>query len=124
MTRDSTPSADGAGRASEVIAGYLEALDRGEAPDRRELLRQHPDIARELEDFFADQDQVEHLARSVAGPPGFPQPPQLNRPWRPHDRGRPEKKGGLLRIMRSRQSSAMAAWASFTRPGSAAWGAR
>jgi hypothetical protein len=70
MTQGSTPSANGAGRASEVIAGYLEAVDRGEAPDRQELLRRHSDIARELEDFFADQDRVEHLARPMAGPSG------------------------------------------------------
>jgi hypothetical protein len=45
-----------------IIAGYLEALDRGEAPDRDALLRQHPAHTRELECFFADQDRVRCLA--------------------------------------------------------------
>jgi hypothetical protein len=44
-----------------IIAGYLEALDRGEAPDRDALLRQHPAQAGELESFFADQDRVRGL---------------------------------------------------------------
>jgi hypothetical protein len=49
-----------------IIAGYLEALDRGESPDRDALLRQHPACARELESFFADQDQLRGLVRAGA----------------------------------------------------------
>ena len=42
-----------------LVAQYLEAVERGEQPDRNEFLRQHPDIATELQEFFADLDKVE-----------------------------------------------------------------
>src|SRR4051794_3050523 len=45
-----------------VIADYLAAEDRGEAPDRREFLARHPDLAAELEAFFADHDGAGRLA--------------------------------------------------------------
>ena len=51
-------------RVDEVIAGYLEALDTGQAPDRLELLACHPDLAADLEEFFADHDR----AAVMAGP--------------------------------------------------------
>jgi serine/threonine protein kinase len=53
-------------RVGAIVAAYLEALDRGESPDRDALLRQHPACAQELESFFADQDQV----RGLVGTPG------------------------------------------------------
>ena len=53
-------------RVGALIAAYLEALDRGESPDRDALLRQHPACARELESFFADQDQLRGLVRAGA----------------------------------------------------------
>ena len=42
-----------------LVAQYLEALERGEQPDRKQFLQQHPDIATELSAFFADFDKVE-----------------------------------------------------------------
>jgi hypothetical protein len=54
-------------RVGAIIAAYLEALDRGETADRGAVLQQHPDCARELESFFADQDRVRGLV--PAGPP-------------------------------------------------------
>jgi WD40 repeat protein len=52
-------------RAENVLLAYLRALDAGEAPDREELLRAHPDLADELRSFFADEDCVARLARSL-----------------------------------------------------------
>jgi serine/threonine-protein kinase len=43
-------------RVDRVVAAYLEAEQAGQAVDREELLRQHPDLARELRSFFADRD--------------------------------------------------------------------
>jgi 2-oxo-4-hydroxy-4-carboxy--5-ureidoimidazoline (OHCU) decarboxylase len=45
-----------------ILHAYLQAVDAGEAPDRADLLRQHPKFASEIADFFADQDRVAQLA--------------------------------------------------------------
>jgi WD40 repeat protein/tRNA A-37 threonylcarbamoyl transferase component Bud32 len=50
---------------NEAIAAYLEAADAGQAPDRKAFIAHHPDIAADLEAFFADQDQFERLAEPL-----------------------------------------------------------
>src|SRR6266513_782980 len=46
----------------EVLGAYLDALDRGEAPDQSALLARYPDLAPELSEYFANQDQICELA--------------------------------------------------------------
>jgi tetratricopeptide (TPR) repeat protein/tRNA A-37 threonylcarbamoyl transferase component Bud32 len=45
-------------RLNDLIVAYLEAVQSGETPDRASWLRDHPDLADELADFFTDQDRV------------------------------------------------------------------
>ena len=52
-------------RLDQVIAAYLRDVDAGRAPDRQELLRRHPDLAAELEEFFADNDCVGQLTQPL-----------------------------------------------------------
>jgi hypothetical protein len=49
-----------------ILAAYLEAVERGERPDREALLRAHPQHAAALRAFFADLDTV---PRAPAAPP-------------------------------------------------------
>src|SRR6516164_6047660 len=69
-------------RFGEVLAAYLEAVDAGWAPDRRAFLARYPQWRRELEAFFATQDEVHSLSEpfcplthSLGGE--TPQPPTL-----------------------------------------------
>ena len=49
-------------RLAEMLLTCLEAADCGQAPDREELLARYPELADELADFLAGQDNVERLA--------------------------------------------------------------
>src|SRR6516162_2151133 len=57
-------------RFGDVLAAYLEAVDAGWAPPRSQLLSRYPELAPELEAFFANADRVERCAeplRSASG---------------------------------------------------------
>ncbi len=66
-------------RVQAILHDYLLALDQGHAPERDEVLRQHPELADELQALFADQGRLDALARpvpvaSAAPPSGGPAP--------------------------------------------------
>ncbi len=62
MTED--PSGDNSRdqKLHNVLAAYYEAAEKGDDPDRRALIDRHPELATELADFFAVQDEVHHMA--------------------------------------------------------------
>ena len=51
-------------RVQAILHDYLLALDKGEAPNQQAILREHPEVAEELQALFADQDRLDVLARS------------------------------------------------------------
>src|SRR5437773_3587547 len=57
MISEPAPSPDREQLLDEVLAAHLESEERGETPDRAELLARHPELADELAAFFADQDR-------------------------------------------------------------------
>ncbi|QEH37228.1 Serine/threonine-protein kinase PrkC [Aquisphaera giovannonii] len=52
-------------RLNEAIAAYLEAVERGEAPDRAAILGRAPDLEAELASFFANLDHLERLSPAI-----------------------------------------------------------
>jgi serine/threonine protein kinase len=67
-------------RFQEVVASYLEALERGQAEDLPALLRRHPDLAEEIAAFFVNQERIARLipSRSETAAAGEgPLPPAL-----------------------------------------------
>src|SRR3954467_12854962 len=52
-------------KLESILHAYLQAADAGQQPDREELVRQHPELAGELREFFADQEKMERFAKSV-----------------------------------------------------------
>jgi len=52
-------------RLQSVLHTYLQAVDRGERPDRQALLNAHPDLRDELSAYFADASKMERLAKSL-----------------------------------------------------------
>src|SRR5262245_53125196 len=58
-------------RLNEILAAYLEAVEAGQAPDKRVWQERHPEFAAELEAFCADFARIDPLAaplRSADGP--------------------------------------------------------
>ncbi len=67
MSSPGSPESLSQDQLSEVLAEYMERLDRGEPVDRERLLREHPAIAGELRAYFETCDDISLLARSSPG---------------------------------------------------------
>jgi serine/threonine protein kinase len=62
MNGEQTETTDRDERLNAVLLAYVEALERGETPNRYELLAANPEFAAELLEFFKGRDQVDQLA--------------------------------------------------------------
>jgi hypothetical protein len=49
-------------RLNQILLAYLEAVQEGHTPDRRQLVSGHPEFAHELREFFTLRDQMDRLA--------------------------------------------------------------
>jgi serine/threonine-protein kinase len=49
-------------RLGQLFSEWLEAVEQGQAPDRKEWLAHHPEFAAELEEFLADEERLQALA--------------------------------------------------------------
>jgi hypothetical protein len=73
MSANETPT-ERESRLCDVLLEYEKARDEGRAPDRRELLERHPDLAEELETLIPERN----LLAELLGPPaagGYPSAP-------------------------------------------------
>ncbi len=52
-------------RLERVLADYLHGLAAGTAPDRAELIAQHPDLAADLDSFLRNRDAMERMAEPI-----------------------------------------------------------
>src|SRR5258708_2541300 len=71
---DSTPSSREQ-QLGEVLAAYLQEAEAGHAPERAELLARHPDLAADLQAFFADHDRMRRAANPAEAPAPAPREP-------------------------------------------------
>ena len=76
MNQQHTETAAAESELDLAVADYLERLDRGEVVDRDEFTAQHPQIARQLREFFAASEIVQQFARQ----------PSVGSPRAPNDR--------------------------------------
>ena len=52
-----------------ILVAYIEAAEKGQAPNRDDLLAQHPDFAAELADFLAGRQRIQQIAPPPAEMP-------------------------------------------------------
>lgn len=55
-------------RLDGIIAEYLQSTEAGQPLDREELLGRYPELAAELQEFFADQDCFARIAAPLKDP--------------------------------------------------------
>jgi tetratricopeptide (TPR) repeat protein/tRNA A-37 threonylcarbamoyl transferase component Bud32 len=68
MPHERPPALDRDSRLDEILVEYLEALETGTAPDRRELLARYPDLADDITAFLDDQARFDSLVAPLRTP--------------------------------------------------------
>src|SRR5262249_38543764 len=79
-----------------ILAGYLAAVDAGNAPSPAEVIARHPGLSEELSQFFADEARLQQMA-----------PPRgtLIRYFGDYELLEPVGRGGMGVVYRARQVS-------------------
>jgi serine/threonine-protein kinase len=67
MTHQANDHTGREARVNAAIADYFNAVDSGQTPDHAAFLRQHADLAPELEAFFSDQERLGALFPPTPG---------------------------------------------------------
>jgi len=62
---DELPGSDLEERLGEIIGTYVQAAETGRPPDRTEFIARYPELAPELEQFIANYDDTERVARPL-----------------------------------------------------------
>ena len=62
MTKAYITEAEREQRLNDILLAYVEAVEAGHVPDRRQLLALYPEFASELSEFFDGRDQVEVMS--------------------------------------------------------------
>ena len=111
MSTPSTPT--NPTRSTALIAAYVQAIEAGQVPNRRELLDRHPEQAEALQTFFADFDRMDRVAAPLRIAGEVDETAALE-----GQRARPipPKPSATSAITSSSKRSPEAGWASSTRP--------
>src|SRR5208283_1801088 len=61
MDTDDGKTTARANRLGEILGAYFVAVEEGRAHSRQDLLAQHPDLASELAEYFAEQVRLDRV---------------------------------------------------------------
>src|SRR5438128_10911879 len=67
MSTEHATNAERESRLNDVLLSYLEAVQVGKAPERRQLLDRYPEFAAELREVFTLRDQISRFASPLRG---------------------------------------------------------
>ncbi|HKI18652.1 MAG TPA: serine/threonine-protein kinase, partial [Isosphaeraceae bacterium] len=68
MDTDDGKTTARADRLGDILGAYFVAVEEGRAPSRQDLLAQHPDLASELAEYFAEQDRLDQMVAPMRLP--------------------------------------------------------
>jgi serine/threonine-protein kinase len=68
MNGDNGGTTARADRLGQILGAYFVAVEDGKAHSRAELMRQHPDLASELAEYFAEQDRLDRMMAPLHAP--------------------------------------------------------
>jgi eukaryotic-like serine/threonine-protein kinase len=116
MPDEALESLDREKRLDEAVTAFLEAQESGQRPLRQDWLARYPEVAAGLEQFFADQDEVNRLTGPLrTALQGTPPPDDPSAPVSPSAIATPPEgyellhvlgQGGMGLVYKARQKSA------------------